>query len=90
MERKISFEDAKRQYVHRFTMEHVPSQATSKTPAGDYYAPQYRTDREWYENTCFPGEDFGDGFKVPANSKQCWSINQTFPLGQFLSEPYKK
>lgn len=89
MERKISFEEAKNRYPHRFTMEHVPSHVLNPRPSGDYYAPQYRTDREWYDNTCFPGEDFGDGLKVEANSTSCYSINQSFPLGYFLMEPYQ-
>ena len=39
-----------------------------------YYAPQYRTDREWYDNTVFPPES---GFK-----DSCESRNPSWPLGE--------
>jgi hypothetical protein len=87
--RKISFEDAKRQYVHRYTMEHIPNWA--RTPAdrdeeGRYYAPQFRSDCEWYENTKFYGEDGWLGTR----RTDCYTTGQTWPLGNWLNEPYKR
>lgn len=89
--RAITLAEAKSKYVHRFTMEHVPSWA--RKPCVDektgevvfYYAPQYRSDAEWYENTIFPGEVGHYGTK-----NECHINNQTWPLGQKLTEPYRK
>lgn len=82
--RTITFETAKATFVHRFTLEHVP--AWSRKPFGDgtYPAPQYSSDREWYENTRFNGED------PLATSKYCYSSGQTWPLGKALSAPYRR
>lgn len=81
--KSISFEDAKRKYVNRFTMEHVPVWASFVTNADNkFHAPQYRTDLEWYENTEFPPhKDF------PRN-QSCRSNNQSWPLGKWLDKPY--
>jgi hypothetical protein len=84
-----SFEDACRMYPHRYTMEHIPHWA--KAPCTNertgevifYYAPQYRSDREWYENTLFPGEP---GHLI--GKRHCQSEKATWPLGQKLSELY--
>jgi hypothetical protein len=83
--RKISFEDACRQYVHRFTMDHVPEWARTPLKVGKYYAPQYRSDREWYDNTVFPGEPGHYGTR-----NECNTHGQTWPLGQWLTEPFHK
>lgn len=83
VKRPISFKDAKRFYPYRYTMEHVPFWAATKC-AGRYYAPQYRSDREWYDNALFPGE--GD---IGEFEGHCQSRNETWPLGQWLDEPYK-
>lgn len=83
--RKISFQDACRKYTNRFTMEHVPSWAKHPASNGKYYAPQYSSDREWYESTIFPGEG-----NIHPRSKYCESTNQTWPLGQWLANPYTK
>lgn len=81
--KRPSFNTAKAQYQHRFTMEHVPQWAN--TPHnGKYYAPQYRTDKEWYEKTLFPGEP-GSLF-----DDACYSTGQSWPLGQWLDKPYVK
>lgn len=79
----ITFEQAKRQYVHRFTMEHVPGWA--RIPHnGKYYAPQYATDLEWYKNTTFPGDKDHIG-----GNDHCCSSNETWPLGKgFLDKPF--
>lgn len=85
MQRKRpTFEHACRTYVNRFTMEHVPEWARKQPKdhggtATWYYAPQYRSDREWYDNTSFPGEPDHIG-----RITECWSRNATWPLGQRL------
>lgn len=87
MKRPISFDQAKNLYVHRFTLEHLPEWA--KRPHYDettnefigYYMPQYRTCKEWYDNTIFPGEDWLD-----RREKFCVSGNQTWPLGKGFSK----
>jgi hypothetical protein len=84
MKRPISFEQAKAQYTHRFTMEHVPVWAILRAPNGKYYAPQYRSDKEWYDNTLFAGES------ELATKEACYTANQSWPLGQWLDQPYQK
>jgi hypothetical protein len=86
MNRKMSFDEACRRYVHRFTMEHVPAWTRKPRPDGTYYAPHYRSDAEWYERTAFPGEPGNPGF--PRNS--CFSTDQTWPVGQSLDRPFTK
>lgn len=82
MKRKVSFEAAKARFVHRYTMEHVPGWARARNPGnGKFYAPDYASDREWYENTTFPGEPGLHG-----NNRHCLSMNQTWPLGYWLDE----
>jgi hypothetical protein len=68
-------------------MEHVPLWAlhSPRDHGGTelrYYAPQYRTDCEWYDNALFYGEP-GQGGR-----NECYTRNQTWPLGQF--QPYKR
>lgn len=92
--RPLTFEQAKAQFVHRYTMDHVPAWAltpvahTVAAGAADtgprYYAPQFRSDREWYENTLFNGES---GF---ASKKYCYTSGQTWPLGHWLDAPYSR
>lgn len=86
--KRPTFDHAKACYVHRFTMEHVPSWAKREgfTVNGvhAHYAPQYRSDREWYDNTLFPGEP---GHTGPIT--HCYSINATWPLGHSLPKPYR-
>jgi hypothetical protein len=83
MSRKITFERAKAQYVHRFTMDHVPSWS-QKAHNNAYYAPQYASDREWYDNTLFQGES------EMASKNSCYSSGQTWPLGHWLDKPFRK
>lgn len=82
-QRKISLEQARNRYPHRFTMEHVPAWARVKCDNGKHYAPQYRSDAEWYENTVFPGEPGHYGTR-----NECNTSGQTWPLGQWLDAPY--
>lgn len=70
-----TFEEAKRDYIHRFTMEHVPDWAKEQRPDGKYYAPQYKTDYEWYCNTHF--------FR-----NECACTNLSWPLGTELDKPF--
>lgn len=86
MTRKVSFEQAKRMYIHRYTMEHVPQWAKGVAMNGKFYAPRYRSDREWYENTVFPGEAEWLG----PREKHCHSDGQSWPLGHWLEHPFKK
>jgi len=78
---KLSFEQAKAAYVHRFTTEHVPAWARVPPPDKSlgFYAPQYRTDREWYDNTEFPTRN---------TRRFCSSSNQSWPLGRWLDKPF--
>jgi hypothetical protein len=78
---RMTFEQAKARYIHRYTMEHVPEWAKRPSPDGKFYAPQYRTDREWFENTLFPLHN-------PYHSRDCHSTGQTWPLGQWLLLPF--
>lgn len=94
-ERKLSFEQACRMYLHRFTMDHVPNWALeprlypNELPDGRtvarFYAPHFRSDREWYENTKFPGERGWLGI-----GSECYTTNLTWPLGKSLNQPFKK
>lgn len=84
-ERPINFEQAKARYPNRYTMEHVPNWAVKERSDGTFYAPQYRTDREWYDNTLFPGEKDWD----PEDRATCCSLRQSWPLGMWLRKgPY--
>jgi hypothetical protein len=87
MTRSLSFEKAKARYPHRYTLEHTPEWA--KRPHYDefthdfvgYYKPHYKTDKEWYDNTCFPGEN-----GIAKHERHCESNNQSWPLGRGFSE----
>lgn len=82
--KRMSFKAACQKYIHRFTMEHIPNWATQPGPeVGKYYAPQFKTDREWYENTRFPPEPICSG------SDYCYTSGQTWPLGEWLDKPYR-
>lgn len=84
MTRPVSFELAKARYVHRYTMDHVPAWARAKAHNGKFYAPQYRSDREWYELTKFHGES------ELADKKHCYSSGQTWPVGEWLDKPFQR
>ncbi|KKS05286.1 MAG: hypothetical protein UU59_C0051G0006 [candidate division WWE3 bacterium GW2011_GWE1_41_27] len=79
----MNFEKAKRNYVNRFTMDHVPTWALTPANNGKYYAPQYISDKEWYDNTFFPPHKL-------CYKSDCYSTNQTWPIGQWLDKPYSK
>jgi hypothetical protein len=86
--KRPTFEQAKARYVHRYTMEHVPAWAQSFSTfdgVRKYYAPQFRTDREWYDATKFKGEEGWLGV-----GSDCYTTGQTWPLGQWLDAPYKR
>lgn len=73
-----TFEEAKREYPHRFTMEHAPDWAKEEQrPDGKYYAPHYKTDCEWYSNSHF----YHDG---------CSCTNLSWPIGKELDKPFSK
>ena len=79
----MDFRLAKCAYPHRYTLEHVPQWAATPAPNGKYYAPQYRSDREWYAHTLFPSDN-------PYHKQDCHSTEQTWPLGQWLDQAYPK
>ena len=84
--RAISFRSACARYVHRFTLEYIPAWAQLPNPGtGQYYAPQFASDREWYTHTRFPGERgyIGDG-------SHCHTTGQTWPIGHWLARPYTR
>lgn len=93
MTRKVSFAQACAQFVHRFTCDHIPAHVRKPhvNPAnpekdGLFYAPQWASDREWYDATTFPGEPGLHG-----NSNHCETGTPTRPLGKgFLREPFHK
>jgi hypothetical protein len=81
---------ARADYPHRYTMEHVPAWAMRRPcDSGGtetrYYAPQFRSDQEWYENTIFPEEG-----RPETEDDHCYTSGQTWPLGQWLDSPYRK
>lgn len=92
MARELSFEAACAKYVHRYTMDHVPAWAMERPDAQrnddpirpGYYAPQFASDREWYEHTLFHGEH------ELATRTYCYTSGQTWPLGHWLDKPYRK
>lgn len=86
--KRPTFEQACAQYVHRFTGEHIPEWSRKPMSNGRYYAPNYRTDREWYDATLFPGENAP--LAPHHNAKYCYSMRQTFPLGITLAAPYSR
>lgn len=81
----MDYKTACARYVHRFTMEHIPAWARKSMPNGRFYAPQYASDREWFENTKFPG----DAGYVGTHG-DCQTSGQTWPLGQTLAKPYSR
>ena len=83
----MTFAQAKAAYVHRFTMEHIPQWALQPMPNGRFYAPQYRTDAEWFANTLFPPNN---PFARSRRDTHCYSSNQSWPLGKFLTKPYRR
>jgi hypothetical protein len=81
-DRPLSFARATALYVNRYTMEHVPNWAKPRAHNGRYYAPHFRTDREWYDHTRFNGES------EMADKGACYTTGHTWPLGQWLDAPY--
>ena len=77
-----SLQTAQQNYPHRYTMEHIPLYARTQCRNGKYYAPQFRTDAEWYAATRFPGEK-----GIPRDQDHCETGPATWPLGQWLDKP---
>lgn len=86
----MNFEIAKKQFIHRFTMEHVPRWSQQcNLGNGKFYAPGYRTDLEWFENTEFYDPSVPDSEQL-ASKGSCYSSGPSWPLGHWLDEPYTK
>jgi len=79
----MTFTQAKNQYVHRYTMDHIPAWVLKPAPNGKFYAPQFASDKEWYDNTVFTPNPLCFG-------TDCYTNGQTWPLGQWLDYPYVK
>ena len=82
--RPIPLDVAQALFPYRFTLEHVPHWANLERSDGTFYAPQYASDLEWYQNTVFPGE--GHIFE---DEDFCESRNPSWPLGKALTEPMR-
>ncbi len=90
MAKRPTFERACAKYLQRFTMEHVPQWARLRPceqggTETRYYAPQFISDREWYDNTTFEGEPGHLSMKG-----DCYTTGQTWPLGRWLEYPFQK
>lgn len=88
-----SFEEACRSYPNRYTMEHAGPYWRApyhhSVLGVVYYAPQFATDREWYDATLFPGEDGNPGNGDYDEAPHCHTTGQTWPLGEgFLRKPF--
>lgn len=81
--RPLTLAQACAQYPHRFTMDHVPAWARDQREDGTFYAPQFRSDAEWYELAKFPGEG-----GLSRRSRYCTSGAPTWPLGKSLPAVY--
>ena len=83
--RPITFDEAKRTYVHRYTMEHKPTWANGEVAGGRWhYAPQFQSDREWYELSRFNAECI-----APSRRPHMETGKPTWPLGERLAKPFK-
>ena len=82
-----SFTLACARYVNRFTVDHIPCWSTLQAPGGKFYAPQFASDREWFDNTKFPGEK-GYPFEGSIDFTECYTTGQTWPLGKWLDAPF--
>lgn len=90
MAKRLSFDRACRTFVNRFTCEHVPAWALQPIPPSNgvtlFYAPQFASDREWYDNCVFFGDPGAPSF---VTRDHCYSTGQTWPCGEWLAEPYR-
>ena len=78
-----TFEQAKLLYTNRYTMDHVPAWARKICINGFFYAPQFRSDAEWFANTKFKGDAGWHGV-----GSDCQTSGETWPLGEWLEAPY--
>lgn len=84
--RKLTFTQACAQFTNRYTAEHVPAWARKPCEGnGLFYAPQFASDREWYENTKFHGEPGHFGTR-----DECFTSGQTWPHGKWLAQAFVK
>ena len=64
-------------------MDHVPAWARKICINGFFYAPQFRSDAEWFANTKFKGDAGWHGV-----GSDCQTSGETWPLGEWLEAPY--
>lgn len=84
--RKLTLDQARAQFTNRYTVDHVPAWASQPCEGnGLFYAPQFASDQEWYENTKFHGEAGHIGKRT-----ECHSSRQTWPYGKWLARAYVK
>jgi hypothetical protein len=84
---QLTFQQAQAMYVHRFTVDHVPNWAKTAAPNGKFYAPHYSSDAEWFASTKFPPNN---PYALSKRDTSCHSSNQSWPLGQWLDQPFSK
>ena len=78
-------------YVHRYTVEHIPTWSRQAAPNGRHYAPQYRTDLEWLGKTRFPIVEDRTGIRLKSGQSRnsdCESSDPSWPYGQWLDLPF--
>lgn len=81
MKRKLTLSQACAAYPNRYTLDHIPAWARGQITPGQYYAPQFASDAEWYHKATFPGEPGLHG-----NCKHMISGVPSWPLGESLNQ----
>ena len=83
-------QDALRSFVHRYTGNHVPEWTRKAAPNGNFYAPQYKDDKEWLAKTSFPVEAKRGVMQIASGKDvYCQSNTPSFPWGEWLDAPFK-
>lgn len=83
-ERPLSIDEARRRFVKRFTLNHIPHWAKHKLPNGKYPGPRYESDQHWYATSEFIG------FGATGVRKYIREGKPTYPVGRFLDAPFTK
>lgn len=71
-------QDALKQFIYRYTKEHVPAWATKDVPEkfGKAYPVQFVSDKEWLANTTFNVNKDGS---LSNRSRYCTTIKTVYP-----------